>query len=473
MRPGQRGVGVGGKVTSLRISHEQSSGQTASRLGFDEYLVMAVVAALFFESPEDSLWLKHGFPIPNVTFVLVGLVVIGRAAYLASRGRFDLSKPKWRELTVIGVFAVFAVAALAAALLGHAHPHPSGKPLILVSHLVQSIKTFAHFAYLALIALLLGRFFTPALLRRAFVTFFVLAVAAAVVACLQALDQNVLHTGATGSLHLVSRQATNFIRPCSIFSEPAILGYYLLIGTVIGLWLSATSASRWIWVGIGFCVVATLLGAAAGPAVAFFVTFVYLAWRAWRVLRQSWRELAMIGVAAVAVLVLLPVGQTLSQRATNSGAVSQNSDDFRSKFNRASLTIWELSPLTGVGLGNDRYYNPVLVHFGHRFSAGQQTEFQSVNSYLGTLSESGIFALLMLAVMLVGLVFPFGRVRQEGAWVTEVPILLFIVSFFFINMFVYPIFWFWVAARLAQLRELERLGETAQRQTDSSVPVLA
>src|SRR5206468_9408910 len=144
---------------------------------------------------------------------------------------------------------------------------------------------FAHFAYMALITLLLGRLLTPALLRRAFATFFVLTVAAAVVACLQALDQNALHTGATSALHLLSRQNPGFIRPCSIFSEPAILGYYMLSGTIAGLWLAAASASRWIWLGIGLCVIASLLGAAAGPAVAFFVGFVYLLWRAWRVLR--------------------------------------------------------------------------------------------------------------------------------------------------------------------------------------------
>jgi O-antigen ligase len=436
------------------------------RLGFDEYLVMGVVLALFFEETDDSLWLNHGFPIPNPTFVLVGAVVLCRAAFLALRGRFDLSKPNWREWTVVGLFAVYAVTALAAALLGHSH-QPKGQPLVLVSHLGQSIKTFAHFAYMALIALVLGRLLTPALLRRALATFFVLVVAAAVIACLETLDLNVLHTGATSALHLGARTTgAQFIRPCSIFSEPAVLGYYMLIGIIAGIWLNAVSASRWIWLGICVCVVAALLAAAAGPAVAFFACFAYLLWRAWRVLLRSWRELAMVAVVATAVLVFFPVGQSLSSRATSSVQGSDNSAKFRLKFDRASVTIWRLSPLTGVGLGNDRYYDPALVHFGSGFGPNNQTEFQSVNSYLGALSESGVFGLLLLTAMLLAQFVPFRRVRAEGAWVTEAPLLLFIVGFFFLNLLAFPIFWVFSGMRLAQLRQLEGLGERAQQEID-------
>jgi hypothetical protein len=486
-------------LTSLRISHLEASGPSVGRLGFDEWLVMAVVFALFLESPDQSLWLYHGVPVPNPTYVLVGAVVIGRAAFLAVRGRFDLSAPNLREWTVIGLFAAYAVTALIAAALGHSY-QPKGGHLVLVSHLGQSIKTFVHFAYLGLMTLVLGRLLTPALLRRALVTFFVLAVAAAVVACLQALDQNSLHTGATSALRLAWVDTNHgYIRPCSVFSEPALLGYYMLIGAIVGLWLATTSRSRWIWVGIGLCVVATLLGAAAGPAVVFFVVFPYLVWRAWPLFRRSWRELAMVGVAAIAVLVFLPVGSTLSQRATGTvqtvvksqsdksqsgkgqsgkgksgkGKSSSSSSsvpvsspggpdedaNFRIAFDRAAVKIWHLSPLTGVGLGDDRYYNPSLIHLPY---ATGNLQFENVNAYLGTASESGVFGVLLLATMLLALFLPLGSVRQEGAWVTEAPILLFIVAFFFANLFSYPIFWFWVAARLAQVRQLEGAREVAR-----------
>lgn len=738
------------------------------RLGFDELLVTAVVVALFFEWPDDSLWVDHGFPVPNPIFVLISAVVVGRAAFLASRGRFDLSKPNWVELSVIALIAVFAVTALAASIVGNSklplagsgvlisntsstpyvispdnarvdqshnarasgwtlrvqprngsnaevgvgptaipanpailytfsalvrssaspeqvslalrqqfpgatakrvevvrrfavsprrwtrvvlstngvpgarsieplfvvpgsarpapvlisgvelvgkpsvsylasdrdspyafsaknahvrqepnshssgwtvsvvpvagapaavsfpadvpplpldnhhtytlsarvratleaygtmilrqwtmtdhrlqavdtrvnfhatngwtplkvsavgypanplhvpqwhlaalftfqtnHPRPvhiSGLQIVstpevtpravastlgqiaLVSHLGQSLKTVVHFAYLALIALLLGRLLTPALMRRAFVTFFVLAVAAAVIACLQALDQNALHTGLTKALHLRSRGYTGFIRPVSIFSEPAILGYYMLVAVIVGLWLNGVSRSRWIWAGMGLCIVATLLGAAAGPVVALLVVALYLSWRASLIWRRYWRQLAILAAAAIALLVFVPAGSNLVQRARGTFSGSDQSAQFRYKFDSASVTIWKLSPFTGVGAGNDRYYNPALVHFTN---VAEQTQFQSVSSYLGVLSESGVFGFLALVTMMLGLFLPLPRVRREGSWVTEAPILVFIVAFFFINALAYPVFWFWAGVRLAHLRHLDELG---------------
>jgi hypothetical protein len=122
-----------------------------------------------------------------------------------------------------------------------------------------------------------------------------------------------------------------------------------------------------------------------------------------------------------------------------------------------------LSPFTGVGLGDDRYYSPSLIQLsGQVAPAGENTQFQTVSTYLGTVSESGVFGLLMLATMMLALFLPLGSVRREGAWVTEAPILLFIVACFFLNLFAYPIFWFWVAARLAQVRQLEAARETAR-----------
>jgi O-antigen ligase len=461
------------------MSHPNSSAPSVPRLGFDDYLVMGVAAALFLEQPDDSLWLKHGFPIPNLTWVVVGAVVLGRATFLASRGRFDLSRPSWREWTIIGLFAVYAVTSVAAYVLGHSHSQPKGAPLVLVSHLGQSFKTFVHFGYLALITLALGRLLTPALLRRAFMTFFVLAFAAAVIACLQALDQNVLHTGATSAFHLISRpDVGGFIRPSSIFSETAVLGYYMLIGLVVGLWLNAASPRIWIWVGMGFCVIAALLGAAAGPAVGFIACFVYLLWRARPVLLRFWRELAVIAVVGIAVIALLPVGAILSNRASGTASGTDRSAVFRKTVDRASVKIWQISPLTGVGLGNSRYYAASLVHFRgdtalERKYGGKVSTYQSVSTYLGTASESGVFGVLALATVLLALFLPLPGVRQEGAWVTETPILLFIVAFFFINLFVFPIFWFWVGARLAQLRHLEEPVESTQPRAVRPEPITA
>ncbi|HEV8462304.1 MAG TPA: O-antigen ligase family protein [Gaiellaceae bacterium] len=352
------------------------------------------------------------------------------------------------------------------------------RPVVFVRHFGQSVKTFIHFAYFALIVLLLGRILTPPLLRRAFSTFFVLAVAASVLAVLQAIDQNALHTGASGALHLVSRSrgGSGFLSPVSIFSEPAFLGYFALLGLLIGLRMYRSWDTRWVLVGMCFCLIAILLAAAAGPIVALGAVALYLAWRANRFWRRFWKELVALVVVAAAVLALLPAGEALTNRAGSVISGSDNSTKFRYAVDSASVRMWKLSPLTGVGLGDARYYLPSLadLSFDPNFTP-QSAEFQNVSSYLSTLGESGVFGLLMLATMFITLFWPFGNRRSDDSWFSEAAILMFIVASFFITLFSAPIFWFFVAVRLAELRrpELEPAAAGARVPKSSLQPTVS
>jgi O-antigen ligase len=432
-----------------------------------ELVVTLLVVSLFFERLNLTLYINHGFAIPDVTFVVAGLLVLVYAFVLAYRHRADLSHPSRVELTVVALFVVLGLAAVGAALAARSPTVPLGHPqhmgtnhVVLVSHLGQSVKTFVHFAYFALIALLLGRILTPALLRRALTTFFVLAVAASVLGVLQAIDQNALHTGASGSLHLLSRaRGSGFVSPCSIYSEPAFLGYFALLGLLVGLRMRETWGTRWVWVGMAFCLVSILLAAAAGPLVTLAAVALYLAWRANRVWRPFWKELTALVVVAAAVLALLPAGKALTSRASSIVSGSDTSAKFRYAFDEASVRTWKLSPLTGVGMGNTRYYLPSLVDLSFDPNlTPSAARFQSVSSYLNALAESGVFGLLMLAVMLITLFWPFGTRRSGEAWLTEAAILVFIVASFFISIVSDPIFWFWLGLRLAELRGTEPEG---------------
>jgi O-Antigen ligase len=566
-----------------------------------EIVVTLVVVSLFFERVDYVLYLEHGFPIPNPTFVLVGLLVLAYAAVLAYRRRLDLSAPSWAELTVAGLIIVLGLTSVAAALAARAPTKPvspaiqvgaiaprnspgcdvtaaravctprqhtatvrlprrtidessrssafyvqlstnsktsvpasvvlkqwspttearpstatenvtvppfpdsvpvlatvmaaapgahalepsivlpslprkttllianpelrTTRPAVFVRHFGQSVKTFVHFAYFALIVLLLGRILTPALMRRAFATFFVLAAAASALAVLQAIDQNALHTGASAALHLVSRSrgtsgTSGFLSPVSIFSEPAFLGYFALLGLLIGLRMYRSWHTRWVLVGMGFCLIAILLAAAAGPIVALAAVALYLAWRADRVWRRFWKELTVLVVVGVAVLAFLPAGEALTSRAGSIVSGTDNSSRFRYAVDVGSIRMWKLAPFTGVGLGDTRYYMPSLADLSFDPNlTPQDAQFQSVSSYLSTLGESGVFGLLMLATMLVTLFWPFGR--SNDAWLSEAAILMFIVASFFITLFAAPVFWFFVAVRLADLRRPELEAEAA------------
>jgi len=457
------------------------------QLDFGEFVVTALVVSLFLERLDYSLYLQHGFAIPDVAFIVAGALVLAYAAVLAYQRRLDLRRPSFVELTVVALFVVLGLTAVAAALaarhppppLGHSQITTAAKRVVLEAHFGQSVKTFVYFAYFALIALVLGRILTPALMRRALATFFVLAVASSMLAVLQAIDQNALHTGASEALHLISRSrgqsgSSGFLSPVSIFSEPAFLGYFALLGLLIGLRMQGSWPTRWVWVGMGFCLVAILLAAAAGPIVALAAVALYLAWRASRVWRRFWKELTALIVVAIGVLAFLPAGKTLTTRADAIITGSDTSAKFRYAYDSASIRTWKLSPLTGVGMGNTRYYNPSLVDLSFDPNlTPSDAQFQSVSSYLNTLAESGVFGLLLLATMLATLFWPFGRGRSDSAWLTEAAILLFIVASFFITIVSDPIFWFWVGLRLAELRGTEPEGADATVPTSDLKPTLA
>jgi O-antigen ligase len=156
------------------------------------------------------------------------------------------------------------------------------------------------------------------------------------------------------------------------------------------------------------------------------------------------------------VVALLPAGRALTERAGSIVSGTDNSSRFRYAVDSGSIQIWKLSPLTGVGLGNTRYYMPSLADLSFDPNlTPQDARFQSVSSYLNILGESGVFGLLMLATMFIALFWPFGKRRSEDAWFSEAAILMFIVASFFITLFAAPVFWFFVAVRLAELRRLQ------------------
>ena len=307
----------------------------------------------------------------------------------------------------------------------------------------------------------MGRMLTLPLLRSALVSFFLFSVAVAVVAIAQALDQNLLHLGVADTLRLVSRQSGSFERPVSVFSEPAYLGYFSLVGAAIGIWLYSLRRARWIAAGIALCLAAVLLAASAGPIAAAVPVLVYTAWRAAPILKRMWRSLAVAAIAGVVLLVVSPTGSTLVDRARAILSGSDASASLRYAINKASITIWELSPATGVGLGNVRFYLPDLVHLS--FMPDTVFRFQEANAYLGMLAECGILGLAALVAVLVSLLVPISGASRELDWITSVPILMFAVAFFFIGGLISPMFWFWVGLRLAlanQARELAPLETT-------------
>ena len=209
------------------------------------------------------------------------------------------------------------------------------------------------------------------------------------------------------------------------------------------------------------------LGVQPGDRVALLIAGWTISFVRNQVLVKEVAEAAAV-VAKRAEEIHVPAGKALTTRADSIISGSDASAKFRYAFDSASIKTWKLSPLTGVGLGNTRYYLPSLVDlsFDPNLTASD-AQFQSVSSYLNTLAESGVFGLLMLVTMLATLFWPFRRRRSEDDWLTEAAILLLIVASFFITVVADPIFWFWVGLRLADLRGVET--ETVDATVSESV----
>jgi O-antigen ligase len=226
--------------------------------------------------------------------------------------------------------------------------------------------------------------------------------------------------------------------------------------------------TRWIAAGIVLCLAAILLAASAGPIVAAVPVLVYIAWRAAPTLKRMWRSLAAAAIAGVVLLVVVPAGSTLVDRASAILSGSDASASLRYSIDKASITIWELSPATGVGLGNVRFYLPDLVHLS--FAPDAVFSYQEANAYLGMLAECGIFGLAALVAVLVSLLVPISGGSRELDWITSAPILMFAVAFFFIGGLITPMFWFWVGLRLAFANHAFELAPVQTIETSSRMP---
>jgi O-antigen ligase len=320
------------------------------------------------------------------------------------------------------------------------------------------MKTLLHVGFLAVLALVLARMLTVPLIRRALVSFFVLSAATATLAIVQAIDQNVVEIGLADSLGLLSRTSNGFVRPNAVFTEPAYLGYASVAGGVIGLWLYSVRRSWWVAAGLAACVAGVLLAASAGPIVAAIPVVVYVFWRAAPELRRLLPSFAAAAAVGVAVVVFVPAGSTIIDRADAIVSGSDASAELRYEMNRASIDIWQLAPVTGVGLGNTRHYMPSLIDLS--FIPNAHYEFNESSAYLAALAECGPLGLIALITFLVSLLVPISAYRSFD-WVTTAPILMFTVAFFFIGGLLMPAFWLWVSLRLAlanQARERARIA---------------
>jgi O-Antigen ligase len=400
-----------------------------------------VVLSLFLERFErvEGAGTYPLLPFPDMFFVFAIGAFCGFAAVQLMRGRLKPRPLGTKDFAVCAFVLILATCSGLAVLTQPTH----------IADGTQVTKTILHLAFLAGAALLLGRTLSTKLVALALRIFFVLAATAATLGVIQALDQNVFHTGLAGALHLISRSDARFARPASIFSEPAYLGYVSLAGLVIGIAFErGTSVLR--LAGLTTCAFALLLSAAAGPLFVSVPLALYLAVVHRGVLS---RQIAAAVIAGVVMLVLVslitPIGSLVLDRARAIVTGNDPSAQLRRELNKGSFEIWKLAPLTGVGLGDTRLNLTRFVHIEYPNVPHPEFHFNSASVYSNLLGECGPVGVVAIIFLLIILHLRNRDSPMAPERATQAIVVLFALEFFVVGLLLLPPFWFWAGLRIA------------------------
>jgi O-Antigen ligase len=431
---------VGTRTASANANETSSGALPGTRL--DLIVIGVVVLSLFFERLDRSLYRTGTSVIPDLTFDMAIAILSLRYLNELVRRRVRLGRVTRREYVVVGFIAVVLVLG-AASLLTLPTWMSSGS---------QLAKSSIHLSFLAYAAILIGRAVSRTLFEFAMKLYFLFASAAAAFAIVQAVDLNAGHSFLTRHLHLIFRPHPNgYKAPCSIFSEPAQLGYISVAALVIGVLMWRSIGLRRTIAGCILCVLALLLSFPAGATIVAVVLALILAIeRRPKLSKRTWGGVAAIAAILAAVALASPVGSALYSRASGIVTGSDPSAQYRTAIDNASIRIWKIAPATGVGIGDSRKLLPSIFHFQTPYVTTPQ-KFNDSNAYLSLLAETGVIGVAASLVLLATFIWPETR-PPRFATITQLNIVGIAVSFFVAGSFLLPTLWFWGGLRLASIR---------------------
>lgn len=419
-----------------RESGDEARKGTLAGTWLDYAAVAVVVLSIFFQRLDQDLYLYRGLPIPDATFDVAIAVLSLRYLHELVRRNLRLARPTRRELTVAGSVVLLPVLGVVSLL-----SEPSWMPSVF-----QIAKSSSHIIFLAYAAILIGRSVSKELLDFALKLYFFLASAAGALAIVQAVDLNAGSGFLTRHLHLIFRAHPGYEAPCSIYSEPAVLGYISIAALVVGLLHWQSIGKRRAIAGSALCALALFLAFPAGPALCIVVLgLVLVIERRPKLSLRAWGGAGALAAVLVAIGLASPVGPALYHRASGIVTGSDASARYRSALDADAIRIWRIAPLTGVGLGDTRRLHTIRTPFDQTHS------FIDTNGYLSLLAETGVFGLAAMVVLLAAFLWP-GTRPVRFATVTQLNVLDVAVSLFVAGTFLLPLLWFWGGLRLATVR---------------------
>jgi hypothetical protein len=392
-----------------------------------------LVASVFLEKVDLALEAATGgLPTPLFTAAAICFIL----ANLRTLGRADLAKRPVAASALVLWITVLGLVTAARVVLSPSDVTGGGWPALL------SYLHLLFFVVLCLAVCFAADAPSVMLAYRIIAFWAVLGVAIGVV---QLVDQNLIHSGLSELLGLRSRTAAGFIRPVSVFSEPAYFGYFSLLGAAACLSFRRASWSRKGL--IVFCLLGAVIPMALGPllllaliAVAYFFKSGISA-----KLKQGAMLLVILLLAASS-----PFFEVLQRRLEKLMAATDPSGNVRIALNEASYRLISEQPLTGIGIGESEFVFPAMVSVpGVDFVA----RYQAGNSYLAIAGEQGIPLAILLFVPMLLILFKRtdpGSSLEGG----RVQMAVFTGSWLFVSSIGLPTFWVCYGLLLAALRTM-------------------
>jgi hypothetical protein len=390
--------------------------------GWQLFVFLLIVALGSEYWDKNPLRLPNGIAVPWPRFILA--MAIAPLAIGASLGRWSAVLSLPREMRSLLVFYAGCGLSIVGLLL---HPlAPDG--------VTQFIRTFAHLSLYVMLVYVVVKHITWDRLRLLIGAYYILGIAAALLALLQFAN------GALGLLPWMSAfhfRSANYevgagltmgFRASSIFGEPSWAARYYVhwIAIACGYW-SFTGRRRHLAAVVLFLLAFYVANSLLGYVLLGVFALGLLVTQMWRRNMFSLSPGKKTALAALAYLALLawllgfepPLPELFDRSVRRVGLVVQGGGGSGNRWDSifAGLEVWRRAPVFGVGLGN---IDGHIVQFYTDKAYIFRSYFGSDSLYVQVLAETGVIGLVTFLYfwcrLLVFRVPPTFPAAQAYAW---------------------------------------------------------
>lgn len=415
-----------------------SQGSTYVRLSRPAMVGLLIAIAL----EKVDINLEAALPFPTPIFTIAACLFLGLSSRAILAFNFD-RLPGPGKLLIFWIYLVGIQTALLIAI----------GVTRLAEGLGSTMATYMHFVFFVLVAVVMGLGLSRRDIMLIHRCISAIATICTVIGLIQAVDQNILDFGFSDLLGLRSRVGLYYVRPTSIFSEPAYFGYFSLLGVFSSLAFAelgarGSSLRKTAHVAASICSVGVILPLGLGPIVVGSTILVILLVSA---LLKGRLSSVLLGVLCIAFVLATPIGSGALARVESVLDSTDSSANVRTALNEISLSLIAENPLTGLGVGQSggAFAGKIALE-----GVDEVPSSQAGNSYLYLAGEQGV---LLTGLFVSAIVVLLLRLRRKSfsdllCRISAAQLFTYIVAWFFVSSVSLPTFWIVLGLALSAAR---------------------